>query len=414
MPDSALTFTRRNGVEIAVIAACYFLASTPGFLNFFRALPITTTIAVLGIVLAHRRIGGVRTVLLPVVPLLFLAWCAISTVWSENRMITVIQVVSSGLAIIGGTILGSTVRLRVLLWGFVVGGVVVALMSIAAAVISPGLALEPVGYYQGGALRGLYTQRNVLSAALAPAVIAIVCLAPNTKRQVLAFVAALAVLVTGLLLTRSSTALAACSFGVGLSVVLRLIQAYPTRFRAAPTLLAGMILTGTGLFLLSNQDVIFGLLGRDDSLTGRLVIWNAVNDLIARQPILGYGWGAAWGVEGFVQHFVEVKSGFPVPHAHSGYLNLLVQVGWVGLVLFLLILVLLLIAGIRAVLRSEIREFRWLVVLPAVLIVYNYDETTFENTLILFVLLATWAQVASRRRTPQHVALRPLELARQR
>ena len=56
---------------------------------------------------------------------------------------------------------------------------------------------------------------------------------------------------------------------------------------------------------------------------------------ISKRPLLGYGYGGFWrGLSGESGNVISYV-GFGVPHAHSGYLNIWLQIGAVGLGLFL-------------------------------------------------------------------------------
>ena len=48
------------------------------------------------------------------------------------------------------------------------------------------------------------------------------------------------------------------------------------------------------IFFVMNADLIFDVLGKDSSLTGRTMIWSYVTDKIGDKPILGWGFSAFW------------------------------------------------------------------------------------------------------------------------
>jgi O-antigen ligase len=66
-------------------------------------------------------------------------------------------------------------------------------------------------------------------------------------------------------------------------------------------------------------------LNRSADLTGRATdIWPAVLAMAARHPILGAGYGNAWGLGGELSQTVQVEQ------AHNGYLDVYLQLGIVG------------------------------------------------------------------------------------
>jgi exopolysaccharide production protein ExoQ len=66
-----------------------------------------------------------------------------------------------------------------------------------------------------------------------------------------------------------------------------------------------------------------GIVGRDQTLTSRTDIWAQLLPYVKRQPILGTGFGAFWTS----QRAADVE----VNEAHNGYLEVLLQMGAVGL-----------------------------------------------------------------------------------
>jgi exopolysaccharide production protein ExoQ len=97
----------------------------------------------------------------------------------------------------------------------------------------------------------------------------------------------------------------------------------------------------SAIILLLNMNFIFGLLGRDSTLTGRTKIWT---DLISRvwvvHPIFGYGFGALWNQEAF-RIAMQTRHGwsFQVFFSDNGYLDFLLNLGVTGLLIFLMFFV---------------------------------------------------------------------------
>jgi len=87
------------------------------------------------------------------------------------------------------------------------------------------------------------------------------------------------------------------------------------------------------------------MLGRDDanadSFNGRTWIWEEVGPYIHQSPILGYGYGGFWN-ERHINEISAVQK-WGVAEGHSAYLDCLLNLGLVGLVVY----VLALLAGIR-------------------------------------------------------------------
>jgi O-antigen ligase len=82
-------------------------------------------------------------------------------------------------------------------------------------------------------------------------------------------------------------------------------------------------------------------LGSDASYTGRDEIWEFTLAHIAQRPVAGFGFQAFWGTSELVLEWNAQQSwGYRASDAHSGYLNLAVMTGLVGLALALVWIVL--------------------------------------------------------------------------
>ena len=80
------------------------------------------------------------------------------------------------------------------------------------------------------------------------------------------------------------------------------------------------------------------LFGRQESaadvgtLTGRTELWSELMTYVAAHPILGYGFEGFWGPVHTAS--VSLSLGWVVPHAHNGYIEMLLDLGVVGLAVF--------------------------------------------------------------------------------
>lgn len=82
------------------------------------------------------------------------------------------------------------------------------------------------------------------------------------------------------------------------------------------------------------SQAVFG----DPTFTGRTLIWDFVGGIVERAPVLGQGFGSFWGIgdnsiavreaPGFIAHLLQ---------AHNGYLDVLLELGIVGLVILILL-----------------------------------------------------------------------------
>lgn len=80
------------------------------------------------------------------------------------------------------------------------------------------------------------------------------------------------------------------------------------------------------------------LLGRSKDLTGRTELWRSVGSMILARPLLGYGFSGFWAGASSESFTVERYIGWSPTYSHNGYLEILLNLGIVGCILFLIFL----------------------------------------------------------------------------
>ncbi len=95
--------------------------------------------------------------------------------------------------------------------------------------------------------------------------------------------------------------------------------------------LGGLYLAGFSFILLSLH-VLLDSMGRDITFSGRTYIWEESLRSIIQRPFFGYGFGVFWSEEAAAE--ISRRLGYPVSHAHSGPIELLLALGVSGLFLY--------------------------------------------------------------------------------
>lgn len=188
--------------------------------------------------------------------------------------------------------------------------------------------------FSGGPIQGLVANSAMFGfIGLLGLIVFVIQLRAGLVRPFLGWLWVAAAAAT-LLLTRAATvwvALVAVAIGLGLAVWAR---RRGTRSRV-PVYVTGATLTVLGVGALAfARDALFGLLGKDGDLTGRVEIWDKVSHLAAEQPWFGLGWISYWApwVEPYAS--LDTKVGLPVMSAHNAWLDVWLQLGIVGLLAF--------------------------------------------------------------------------------
>jgi len=163
---------------------------------------------------------------------------------------------------------------------------------------------------------------------------------PNRGRHLLAQTVLLAFGIALLEMADSKTSIVCFVLGgvIILATRRRMIRTKPSRVH----LLCLAIFVAAGLTLLfGGESLATSALGRDSNLSGRTDIWAAVISA-APNPILGAGFESFW-ISPAVQNFQQKMIGFWHPEnlneAHDGYIEVYLNLGWIGVCLISLVLI---------------------------------------------------------------------------
>jgi len=179
----------------------------------------------------------------------------------------------------------------------------------------------------------------------------------------------------------SMTSLSCFLMGSGLMVLTRL------RFLARkPALMHALIVTLLSLPLFAvffdSQGSLVGTLGRDPTITGRSEIWAMVLHL-SGNPFFGTGFDSFWLGERLNRMWSAIW--WHPNEAHNGYLELFLNLGWIGVGVFAVVLV----KGYRNVVQAFGRDphsGRLRMALLAATVAYNLTESAFKQTSPLWLI----------------------------
>jgi len=201
--------------------------------------------------------------------------------------------------------------------------------------------------------------------------------------------------------------------GIILAMVLWLLRMSNSMTSLSCFIMAGGLLAITSLVRLARKPVVVHLLvaaivsvsfsvlflhvgggaletmGRDSTLTGRTEIWSTVLS-VAENPFVGTGYESFWLPER-IQRLWDVF-GLHINEAHNGYLEVYLNLGWIGVAL----LAVLIVTGYRNVSVAFRRDpdaggLRLAYFIAAV--VYSFTEAGFRTMSLIWIvfLLATTA-----------------------
>lgn len=305
--------------------------------------------------------------------LLVLALAACSSLWSQapeasfRRSVSLASLMA--LAVYAHTVLGTLAfcRLHVLVTWIAAGA------SLAAAVLIPSSAYD-LGEY-AGAIRGVFNQKNSLGDAMVVGTLALMYVVLKRQRVTALDLATLVMAVIVIRLAQSTTALVLFLMIVTSTVYALLWMRGTSGSIFCMILLTVLILSFT-LVMVMDPKAVYGALGKNETLTGRVQIWQAVKQASGGWPLLGYGYSAFWLPDTRMVGDIWYEIGWKAPSAHSGYLDTIVQIGLLGLGLLAWTALLTMWRALKAMGTGRLAEGWWTLTMLAILALYNYDESS--------------------------------------
>lgn len=158
---------------------------------------------------------------------------------------------------------------------------------------------------------------------------------PNRARHLLAQGILLAFGVALLMMARSATSGACFVFGTGLMLATGL-PVVGRRSGVVHALVLVIVLTGGLTMLLGGDADVVHAMGRQTDFTGRTAVWKAVIPM-APNPVLGAGFESFW-LGSRLEKLWRLFPVFRPNEAHNGYIEVYLNLGFVGVALILLIL----------------------------------------------------------------------------
>lgn len=260
---------------------------------------------------------------------------------------------------------------------------IAALLCVFITLAFPSIGIESGEH--AGALRGIYIQKNSLSEVMALSSLVFLLVALDSRRYRKLVWAGFGLSVMLLLLSTSKTGLVVFLL---LMLLLPLVRALRWNHTIVVPFFITLLLVGGGvaILLVGNAETILNALGRDVTLTGRTGIWNIVIEKILKRPWLGYGYMGFWrGMEGESAD-VWYDTYFMAPHAHNTYLDLALQFGFVGLLVFMLSFLVNYLRAIAWVRLNPTTEGLWPIMFLNLTLLYSTTETIFVSPTSPWVL----------------------------
>jgi len=301
-------------------------------------------------ILAVRNPIAAFSKILDNLPLLLLPiFALISVAWSQDPDFSLKASIQFLLTTVIAIWAGSLVKPRTF---------VTALLSALTIINIAGLILDGGASFQGdGPLIGMFDSKNQLAFfALMQLLAALAVVFDRGQPAIMRLVAVFALSLAAVCLVQAQST-GALVFSVPAIVTCLMVPglrrfAVPARaaFVAVVVVITFAAVIAIGAFV-DDFGAVLDALGKDSTLTGRAYVWQRALEFIDQAPLLGVGYQAFWRIGNppaedlWAASLVESGAGF---NFHNMYLHTAVDLGYIGLALFILTLVLMALRLCRA------------------------------------------------------------------
>ncbi|MBE9113623.1 O-antigen ligase family protein [Nodosilinea sp. LEGE 07298] len=272
-------------------------------------------------------------------------------------------------------------QFKLVLWAMVL----IFLLSIALAIAMPSIGRHTVEPFIGS-WKGVFSQKNQFGAHSAMTLIALFMFANYTEKKQRWALILLSTCFAALLVSSSVTALV-------LSVIGLLLTVFYWRYAwlgKRSILLASLFVlfaTSFSYLLFSNWVDILAFLDRDPTLSTRTLIWSLIiGSKIPASPYLGYGRGIFWDSPSLTTGFKFFAYHVP-PHAHNGFLDLIIDVGIIGFSLFLVTWFIAYVRAARLAYSRKEASYLWPLLFLSMLTLFNIFESYLARLTSLYWVL---------------------------
>ncbi len=348
---------KSNNLEIAatIILLLYFLElNLPSIISsFLNALsyPIVLILAISN----YKRLLWVAT--RDLVPWILIGITLASVFWTVD---------------IGSTIAGNRGLLRTVIFGAYFATrydvreqmKILAWIFSIAAVLSLIVVLINPGYGDfGEGWKGIFPHKNYLGYAMSLGAALFIILTFENQKSIWWMWVGFGLTLSLALLAKSSAALINLVTLFSLMPFYQVVkQKYKLRvvFLSLVSIFAGIV----AVLIFSNLDtILIDILGEGLTFNGRTPIWTLIIEKVMEERLwLGYGYNAFWQSDAGVYVMTNTWAGFRPEgfNAHSGYLELLANLGLLGILVFSISLLTVFSRTIILLLSSKQIEFFWL------------------------------------------------------
>ena len=354
------------------------------------------------------RMPGIVRALLPY--LAIIALCFASIRWSGYPYNSLRRSVTLTVCVFYGAYLYDQLGLEGMIRLFMRTAIFLGALSFIVYFVMPRVGRD-TGEGYTGAMRGVFAAKNTAGMAMLLALSCGLYLGSLPGANRLLAAGSLFVVFVMLVMTKSASSMLIALTVIGLGSRLWLRSPQARLLWNAAALFVVILVLFTLVFW---PDQVLPLLGRDSSLTGRTPLWEESFKMIAKRPLLGYGYSGFWNADSRDVQYMWRVIGWNAPNGHDGYIDIMLQIGMIGLLFYLMMWLVLIASAVRHFRQGTLKEASWILLFMTVNILLNLDEGPLpypdQFTLFVAAVLIALAQTKLAQRRPSRIAGRLVPL----
>jgi exopolysaccharide production protein ExoQ len=306
---------------------------------------------------------------------ILLSVVVLSYFWSALPSVTIVR----SIALVGTSLFGLYFatryslkeQLQLLAWTFWIA-IIFSLIFV--------IALPKYGVMSGlhaGKWRGMFTHKNALGKSMVLSSLIFLLAALGSQKNKLLWWCGLGCSIFLLLMAKSSSATMTLLI-VGL--VFLIVRAVRMPYLLMVPTIISLSIVGLffNLWLTDNATALLGSIGKDATLTGRSELWPAVLDKIWERPWFGYGFSGFWGGGASESAYIWRVTGWDPPNSHNGMLDVWLDLGLFGLLIYLIGFFTSLVGGLAWVRRNKSSDAFW----PVMYLLYFWFSNQTESAFL--------------------------------
>jgi hypothetical protein len=322
------------------VFSAFAVEQIAGHVTYVTIVASLCLIGIAVMVVRRREISFLR--LVPTSVIVFVGWAFASVFWSSDSGKSFWSWVSllgvAFLAVVIGHVRDTLQTVRAL------ADVLRVLLATSLVVeVLSGILLDTPFTFLGvqgdiaefGPIQGIFGTRNLLGFV---AIIALITFLIEYRTQSVrpGLSVASVVLAGGLAVLSDSPTVVVLALAVGLAVAaLALVRhATPERRPALQLSLGALVVIGVFVGYAARHPII-ALLGAGSDFSMRVDLWNRMVDIVRFRPVQGWGWFGPWDLHEFPFNAINALLGEQHATGLNAFFDVTLQLGWVGLVLFI-------------------------------------------------------------------------------